>query len=313
MRQGVLQVGRDLDEPLRHPGMDEKWRRKDRAGNRDTGFVYKLTNTVNGKGYVGLSMCVFKKRMQGHKSKALSGKLEMGCRALNHAIRKYGWDAFTKEIIVHRVAKAMLGQVEREMIALHETIAPKGYNLSIGGEISPMVIPAVQERARQVMSSAEVVEKRKRVFESERFKERVSKASKASWDACTNEERRLRAEKQILAARVKAEDKREARIAELPLAKGRSLWLGAKRLAMQHAERKALAKDSRDVRDPVADTEAWFGPSFEARHFRGAARTWKSRPSGASPRSPRSAQGRYMGQDGEMHDAGSTCPSECDE
>lgn len=39
----------------------------------------------------------------------------------------------------------------------------------------------------------------------------------------------------------------------------------------------------------------------------------KFRPSAIFRHSPRSAQGRYVGQDGELHDAGSTCPSECDE
>lgn len=262
--------------------MDEGWRRTDRASKREFGFVYKLTCTTNGKGYVGLSLVAFKKRMQGHKSKALSGKLELGCRALNSAIRKYGWDAFTKEIIADKVPKAELGQVEKAMITVHGTLAPRGYNLSTGGEISPMLVPAVRERAKAVMNSAEVVEKRREVFASEQFKERVGKASKASWDACSNEERKARAERQIMAARTKAEDKREARIAELPYTKGRSLWNGAKRLAMEHARRKAATKDARDIRDPVGDTEAWFGPSFEERHCRGAARTSRSRPSCAS-------------------------------
>jgi group I intron endonuclease len=259
--------------------MDEGWRRTDRASKRKTGFIYKLTCTVNGKAYIGLSMVAFKKRMQGHRSKALSGKREMGCRALNNAIRKYGWDAFTKEIIADGIPKAELGDVERAMIVAHGTKAPKGYNLSIGGELSPMLVPSIQERAREVMNSPEVVEKRAKVFASDGFKERVGKASKASWDGCSNEERKQRAESQIRASRIKAEDKREARIAGLPRAKGRSLWNGAKRLALEHAKRKAGSKDVRDIRDPVADTEAWFGPSFEERHYRGVARTSRSRPS----------------------------------
>lgn len=262
--------------------MDEGWRRTDRASKREKGFIYKLTCTVNGKGYVGLSAVAFKKRMQGHRSKALSGKLEIGCRALNNAIRKHGWDAFTKEIIMHNVPKAELGRAEQAMIAAHGTLAPRGYNLSIGGETSPMLVPAIQERARVVMQSREVVEKRRKVFGSVRFKERVSKASKASWDACTGEERRERATKQIMASRVKAEDRREARIARLPYAKGRAVWNGAKRLAIEHAKRKAASKDVRDIRDPVVDTEAWFGPCFECRHYRGVARTSRSRPSCAS-------------------------------
>ena len=276
---GALEARGDLDQPLRHPAMDEGWRRTDRASKRSTGFIYKLTCTVNGKGYVGLSLVAFKKRMQGHLSKAMSGKQEMGCRALNNAIRKYGWDAFTKEIIMHQVPRAELGQREREMIAVHDTLAPKGYNISTGGEISPMLVPAIQERAREVMNSREVMEKRRVVFASEGFKERVGKASKASWDACTDEERRERANRQIMAARVKAEDKRESRIAELPFAKGMALWRDAKWLALKHAKTKAANKNVRDIRDPVADTEAWFGPCFEDRHYRGVARTLRSRPS----------------------------------
>lgn len=37
------------------------------------------------------------------------------------------------------------------------------------------------------------------------------------------------------------------------------------------------------------------------------------RPSGASPHSPRSGKGQYKGVDGRMHEAGSMCPSECEE
>ena len=206
-----------------------------------------------------------------------------------------------------------------------------------------MLIPAVKERAREVMQSREVVEKRRKVFGSDRFKERVGKASRASWDACSNEERKARAESQIMAARTKAEDKREAMISGLSYAKGRSLWNGAKRLALEHAKRKAANKDARDIRDPVADTEAWFGPSFEERHYRGVARTSRSRPlpqegsvvsedeesggvdgvqaasahSEASQRSLRSVPGtsgkapsQYRGVDGRMHDVRSLCPSE---
>lgn len=90
--------------------MDEGWRRTGRASKRNIGFVYKLTCTVNGKGYIGLSTASFKRRMQGHKSKAHSKLRVTGCRALNNAIRKHGWDAFTKEILANGIPRAELGE-----------------------------------------------------------------------------------------------------------------------------------------------------------------------------------------------------------
>ena len=145
-----------------------------------------------------------------------------------------------------------------------------------------MLIPSVQARAKEVMNSQEVVEKRRVVFASDEFKANVGKASRASWNACSDEERMARANKQVQAARIKAGDKREARIAELPFAKGKALWTGARWLAMNHAKTKAANKNVRDIRDPVADTEAWFGPSFEERHYRGVVRTQRSRQPCAS-------------------------------
>ena len=59
--------------------------------------IYKLTNMVNGKAYVGQAVDIAM-RWHGHKSAAASNKRE-GCRALQCAIRKYGWKAFRKEIL----------------------------------------------------------------------------------------------------------------------------------------------------------------------------------------------------------------------
>jgi group I intron endonuclease len=254
----------------------EGWRRTDRAANRTHGLVYMLTNEANGKAYIGLSMVSFKKRMQGHKSKALSGKMSLGCRALNNAIRKYGWERFKKEILKEHVPVEQLPEWERRLIAVHDTLAPRGYNLHPGGQTSPMLHPDVKARAKEVMSSPEVSEKRQKVFSSSTFKERVGKASRESWNACTEDERLARIHSQITSARVRAEDKREAKMAALPSAKAKRVWKAAKWLAMKHAKTKAGTLKPGDTRDPVADTEAWFGPSYEERHYRGKRRTASS-------------------------------------
>ena len=245
----------------------EGWTRVSRASERTHGLIYKITNRKNGKGYVGLSLMAFKKRMQGHKSKALSaGKMVTGCRALNAAIRKHGWESFRKEVILPNVPRAGLPHWEQRMIATHGTLAPKGYNLTPGGETSPMLNPEVQKRAKEVMQSAAVVAKRQKAFSSPSFLAKVSKESKAAWDGYTVEDRNARAQHMAAAARRGWVEKREAKMADMIPRKAKVYWQGLKNRGLERARRHLRQNPERFVgRNPVAEVEEWWGPSFEER------------------------------------------------
>ena len=54
------------------------------------GVVYKLTNTVNGKYYIGQTQNSVEKRFRDHM---------YAKSAIGDAIREYGKDKFTKEIL----------------------------------------------------------------------------------------------------------------------------------------------------------------------------------------------------------------------
>ena len=60
------------------------------------GIIYKITNNDNGKIYIGQTTNSFEERMRQHKDQAnnLNNTNPLYC-----AIRKYGWDNFTKEIL----------------------------------------------------------------------------------------------------------------------------------------------------------------------------------------------------------------------
>jgi group I intron endonuclease len=93
---------------------------------RDVYSVYVITNTVNGKRYIGLT-CDVKRRWQDHKDahKSRSGKLYA-------AMRKYGVKKFALKIITANLSKESANELEQELIRKLGT-ARDGYNCTIGG------------------------------------------------------------------------------------------------------------------------------------------------------------------------------------
>ncbi len=92
------------------------------------GFIYCITNGVNGKRYVGQTLSKNGSRWKGHKCAAKYGAQF----PLHRAIRKYGIDKFSVEII-HRCTQPLLNAAEQHYIATLGTLAPNGYNLTTGG------------------------------------------------------------------------------------------------------------------------------------------------------------------------------------
>ena len=87
------------------------------------GYIYLTTNLVNGRKYWG-------KRQYGKKEPYLgSGKL------LKQAIKKYGKENFSKQIICDCETKEQLNNKEKHFIALTNAVYSKEYyNISYGGD-----------------------------------------------------------------------------------------------------------------------------------------------------------------------------------
>lgn len=120
------------------------------------GIIY-LIRSPNMKGYVGQTTKTFEERMAGHKSAAGNKNKTDGCRALNSAIRKYGWENMTKEVII-LCNDEMLDQYEVIFVKKFDTLSPNGYNLTTGGdskkEYSQDTIDKMKESAQQRDSTA---------------------------------------------------------------------------------------------------------------------------------------------------------------
>ncbi len=93
-------------------------------------YIYKITNKINNKVYIGLTTLTINKRWNGHKRIAKKSNKPLYC-----AMRKYGLENFIIEKVDETDDIVKLGELERENIKYYNSTDPKyGYNLTHGGE-----------------------------------------------------------------------------------------------------------------------------------------------------------------------------------
>lgn len=93
-------------------------------------FVVYMIKGPTPKRYIGVTRWGVQRRFAAHKAAAGRG---VG-KPLYYAMRKYGAENFTVEILTECVDDLELVACERGLIAQYGTMAPHGYNLSAGGD-----------------------------------------------------------------------------------------------------------------------------------------------------------------------------------
>lgn len=97
-----------------------------------TGYIYKFTNRINDKVYIGQTYNL-QTRLNSHKSKALNTK-----NKFYNAVRKYGWENFELSILSTITANTkeelstLLDKLEIEYIRQYNSYK-SGYNSTLGG------------------------------------------------------------------------------------------------------------------------------------------------------------------------------------
>lgn len=150
-------------------------------------LIYKITNDINSKIYIGQTTKTLQERIDNHRNSFISGVNTH----LYNAMRKYGWDKFHFEIIVEVHDKDLLNQLEAYFISIYDTIK-NGYNMAPGGYINTMESTIVKEKHLNKMQSIEVRNKisesmkasyQKRGGVSEQHRANLSKAKKAMYNS----------------------------------------------------------------------------------------------------------------------------------
>lgn len=113
-------------------------------------LIYKITNKINGKVYIGQTTRSLKTRWKEHYTN------KSNCYALHRAVQKYGKENFEIKVIDHGHSREELDNKEIFWIQFYDSMnRNKGYNLTSGGETNKVM----SEETRRKMSESKKGEK----------------------------------------------------------------------------------------------------------------------------------------------------------
>lgn len=128
----------------------------------DNWKVYKHTNLINGKVYIGVT----KQNVQRRWRDGEGYRTQMFYRA----IQKYGWDNFKHEVLADWISSDKIDRYETYLVELYRSDDPNfGYNLEGGGKINKVVSAETREKMRALALNRVV---------SQETREKISKANK---------------------------------------------------------------------------------------------------------------------------------------
>jgi group I intron endonuclease len=95
-------------------------------------IIYKITNKINGKVYIGRTSRSVEERWKQH---CYDAKVKRLCFKFQEAIKEYGAENFTVEQIDCAATKEEANAKEAYWIKFYDSVAT-GYNVSLGGNAS---------------------------------------------------------------------------------------------------------------------------------------------------------------------------------
>lgn len=113
-------------------------------------LIYKVTNKLNGKVYIGQTTETLAKRKSRHYQSCKKGD----STHFYNALRKYGKDAFTWEAVDLASSLIELNEKEDYWVNYYDSMN-KGYNMIRGGKSNPMHHPEVKAKHLEKVQSEE--------------------------------------------------------------------------------------------------------------------------------------------------------------
>lgn len=123
--------------------------------------VYMHTNKINGKRYIGITS------QTNVKERWHSGYGYKQQRRFYSAIKHYGWDGFTHEVLIEGLTKEEAEAKEVELIAKFNATSPEyGYNMENGGHVNKYTDEQRKQMSLSHLGKKASGETRKKMSES---------------------------------------------------------------------------------------------------------------------------------------------------
>lgn len=104
-------------------------------------YIYKITNLINGKIYIGQTISSIQKRYSKH--------CNCNQQIIGKAIQKYGKENFKLERIDSATSREELDEKERYWISFYNSQIPNGYNLESGGTTNKEINEDTRKKLRE--------------------------------------------------------------------------------------------------------------------------------------------------------------------
>lgn len=169
---------------------------------KNTYCVYKHTNLINNKTYIGLT-----KYGDNPNKRWRNGNHYEANKHFQNAISKYGWDSFAHDILENHLSYEEACEKEQYYIQLYNSNNPDyGYNIESGGNRKQTTISDstrqklsqighknlgktrtdeqkayISEQTKKAMNAPEMKEKMRAIYDSDEWRKKNSESTKLQW------------------------------------------------------------------------------------------------------------------------------------
>jgi len=123
-------------------------------------YLYRITNTLNNKVYIGQTIDP-NSRWRAHRKSSASDKPR---QVIHQAIKKYGNDVFEFDVIAASLNQDDADWMEENLIQQYNSLAPTGYNIEAGGLKSPLMSQAIKDKLSKLGKQRYQTDPNLRVF-----------------------------------------------------------------------------------------------------------------------------------------------------
>jgi group I intron endonuclease len=130
-------------------------------------IIYKSTNKITGKVYIGQTIQTLDKRIKGHINESKKDKN----RPFLLSINKYGVDNFTFETIDSANNLDELNDKEIYWVNFYNSVSPNGYNVTGGGQGKKMI--STNELGKRISKGLQNSKKWQKIKNSEEYLKKI--------------------------------------------------------------------------------------------------------------------------------------------